>query len=297
MAILTEADREFFRNNGYVKVKKVVPKENCDRVIEAIWALLGKNPEDREEWYTPPKGMDTYMSTQKGGWAELFHHQSLWDNRQHPNLYQAFADILGTEKLWVSLDRVAAKFPYREGYDELSNSFIHWDMDTRDLPTPLEKPMGVQGVLLLADTTEDMGGFHCVPSTYRDLESFLASLHKDRPGKRPGFDNQGFGDLQGHEVVPVPGEAGDLIIWDKLLLHGNGVNRSDRIRFAQFVTMDKATPDPHSHPYVQKKIEGWKTNSGFGYDTRNWEANTYDKPAELTPLGRKLLGLDSWFDE
>ncbi|MFA9477925.1 phytanoyl-CoA dioxygenase family protein [Phycisphaerales bacterium AB-hyl4] len=294
MAIITDEHREFFRHNGYVVVKNVIPKENCERVIAAIWEFLGKDPNDRDAWYTPPKGMDDYdMKTQRGGWAPMFHHQSLWDNRQHPNVYRAFAELLNEDKLMVSIDQVAAKLPYRKGYEILNNSFIHWDMNTLDLPTPLVRPMGVQGLIMLADTHEDTGGFRCVPSLYRDMENWLARQPADRHPKNPE-------DLEGYEIVKVLGEAGDLVIWDKLLAHGNGENHSNEVRFAQFVTMRPA-PRPESMTDEQKarqqsRIQAWQTNSGLGTDPRQWETKNYDKPAELTPLGRKLLGVDSWYD-
>lgn len=159
MSVITQEHRDFFNENGYVLIKNLVSQESCDRVISAMWDFMGKDRENRDEWYTPPKGMDEYMKAQHGGMLEMYHHQSMWDNRQNPRIYQAFAGILNNEKLWDSIDRVAMKPPIREGYDALDLSFIHWDMDTSNLPSPLVRPMGVQGVLYLADTSSIQGGF------------------------------------------------------------------------------------------------------------------------------------------
>jgi hypothetical protein len=286
MTIITQEHRDFFRENGYVVIKNAVPRGNCDRVIEAIWLCLGKDPSNQEEWYTPPAGMDTFWEAQSAGMVEMFHHPSMWDNRSHPRLYQAFAELWNNENLWVSIDRVNMKPPAREEHRHLDHAFIHWDMDTSNLPSPLPHPMGVQGVLFLSDTEVDQGGFQCVPSIYRHLNEWIVSQPMDRNPRVP--------DITGHEIVKVTGEAGDLVIWDMLLPHGNGHNLSTKPRLAQYITMNPANPATSREAY----IACWRSNRGrpnHTYDPRDWEHKTFKKPAELTPLGRKLLGVDSWF--
>ena len=44
-------------------------------------------------------------------------------------------------------------------------------------------------------------------------------------------------------------------------------------------------------------LEAWRTNSGITLDPRKYEERTLKGPAPLTKLGRKLLGVDSWFGE
>lgn len=86
---------------------------------------------------------------------EIYQHQALWDNRQHPWVHQAFSEIWGNEKLWVSVDWACMKPPVREDKPEYSSKgFVHWDVDTAVHPVPF----GVQGVLYLTDTAEDQGG-------------------------------------------------------------------------------------------------------------------------------------------
>ena len=140
-----------------------------DAVIDAIWDFLGMDRNDREDWYRAP------LST--NGMVEMYQHQALWNNRQNPRIYQAFAEILGTERLWVSIDRACFKPPGSAAHPEYDNKgFIHWDADTSKLPMPL----AVQGVLYLADTTADQGGFQCVPALFRQFE--LVAAH---PAARP----------------------------------------------------------------------------------------------------------------
>lgn len=105
MPILSAEDRAFFQHNGYVIIPKAVPLPNLESVIAALWAFLGMDPGRPDDWCRPPLPTN--------GMVELYQHQALWDNRQHPRVHQAFAEILGTERLWVSFDRVNLKPPRR----------------------------------------------------------------------------------------------------------------------------------------------------------------------------------------
>jgi ectoine hydroxylase-related dioxygenase (phytanoyl-CoA dioxygenase family) len=97
------------------------------------------------------------------------------------------------------------------------------------------------------------------------------------------------------EVQTIPGKAGDLLIWHNLLAHGNSRNRSNRPRLAQYISMSPTRE--HDEEARQTRIDSWrehKSPSGraFPGDPRGWEKNL--PPAELTELGKKLLGLEKW---
>src|SRR5262245_59635343 len=92
MPLLTPDDHAFFNTNAYVRVPQFVSPVNCDAVVRAIFEFLGFDPSDPSGWYRPPlKPRQTVI--------EMYQHQSMWDNRQHPRMYQAFAELLGHEKL------------------------------------------------------------------------------------------------------------------------------------------------------------------------------------------------------
>ena len=275
MAILTEEDHAFFQQNGYVLVPNVVPQENLDAVIDAIWWFLEMDRDNPEDWYRPPH--------RTNGMVEMYQHQALWDNRQHPKVYQAFTEILGTRKLWVSMDRASMKPPPHPDHPEYAFRLgMHWDMDTRQ---PIR--FGVQGVLYLADTEVGQGGFECVPELFRQYETWVQTQPPERSATQP--------DLTGFTIEPIPGKAGDLVIWNRLLAHGSGLNISDKPRFAQYITMYPAAEEDGEK--VEQRISYWRERRNpptyTPGDSRGFEAK-YGKTAELTPLGRKLLGLDRW---
>jgi hypothetical protein len=279
MPILSPANHAFFEENGYVVIPNAVPQENLDAMIDALWEFLGMDPHDPEDWYREP--------LRPGGMVEIYHHQALWNNRQHPRVYQIFTEIRGTGRLWVTLDRACMKPPQHPAYPEYDHKgFIHWDVDTSKLPVPF----GVQGVLYLTDTDADQGGFQCVPGMHRGLEEWVKTLPPDRDPRRPY--------LTGRTVKPISGKAGDLLIWNSLLPHGNGHNVSNRPRLAQFISMHPAREEDEERR--QQRVQCWQNRlaptpgrSPFPGDPRRVE-ELHGKTAELTPLGRKLLGLDRW---
>jgi hypothetical protein len=98
-------------------------------------------------------------------------------------------------------------------------------------------------------------------------------------------------------MTKVKLEAGDLLIFNSLLPHGIRANRSkDKVRIAQYISMMPAEED--NEVLRQWRITSWRDRvapSGYAFpgDPRNWEQTKYPT-AELSPLGRKLLGLDRW---
>lgn len=286
MAVFSFEDLEFFDRNGYVVLHDAVPPENCQATIDAIWNFLELNPDDPTDWYRPPH--------LPSGFVEMFQHPALWNNRQAPRLYEAFKQLLGTEKLWVSEDRASMKPPSHPDFPEYDNKgFIHWDLDTsKPLPTKLR----LQGVLVLADTDENMGGFQCIPGFHKDLDQWIAEQPADRNPRSPDLNAL----PPGMKVKQVPAKASDLIIWNNLLAHGNGHNRGTRPRLAQYILMYPA-PDLTSENYEksrQARIERWENRRApegpwvTGDPRRKEELEQLT--AKLTPLGRKLLGLDAW---
>jgi ectoine hydroxylase-related dioxygenase (phytanoyl-CoA dioxygenase family) len=281
LQVLSEADWDFWIHNGYVIIKNAVPKSQAKKLADFLWEYEGKDTENPETWYwrtNPDMEMKELVNT---GMVEIYHHQYLWDNRQTPKVHQAFADIWGTEKLWVTIDRANLNFPIRPGFEY--KGFIHWDYD------PETKPQNVQGVLALADQTdEEMGGFQCIPELYRTYDTWKLTQPADRNYFQP--------DITGFELTKVKLEAGDLLIFNSLLPHGIRANRSkDKVRIAQYLSMMPAEPENES--LRQWRIQSWQSREalkGYAFPGDPLQREKQHPVAELTDLGRRLLGLEGW---
>lgn len=284
LRVLSEADWEFWMHNGYIIIKNAVPKEQVQKTAEFLWEFEEKEPDNPNTWYAPPRAEMKMKELTGTGMVEVYNHQLLWNNRQMPRVYDAFVDIWGTEKLWVTIDRANLNFPNKPGHE--LKGFIHWDYD------PETRPQNVQGVLALADQTDDqMGGFQCIPWLYRNYDTWKSTQPKDRDHFQP--------DINGLEdkIVKVKLEAGDLLIFHSAQPHGIRPNISkNKVRIAQYISMMPAEED--NKELRQWRITSWKNRiapEGYAFpgDPRNWEQTKYDT-ANLSPLGEKLLGLKSW---
>ncbi len=284
LRVLSEADWAFWLHNGYVVVKNALPREMAKRTADFLWEFEEKNPNDSSTWYTPPRAEMQMKELTNTGMVEVYNHQLLWENRQWPRIYDAFVDIWGTEKLWVTIDRANLNLPIRPGHEY--KGFIHWDYD------PETRPVNVQGVLALADQTdENMGGFQCIPELFRTYDTWKLTQPADRNHFQP--------DISGFELVKVRLEAGDLLIFNSLLAHGIRPNLTqDNVRMAQYIAMMPAQED--NEALRQWRISSWRDRiapEGYAFpgDPRRWEQTRYGT-AELSELGKKLLGLERWED-
>lgn len=284
LRVLTMEDWKFWQHNGYVVIKQAIPREQALKTADFLWEFEEKDPNNSATWYTAPRAEMKMKELAGTGMVEVYNNQYLWNNRQTQRLYDAFVDIWGTEKLWVTIDRANLNFPMRPGHEY--KGFIHWDYD------PETKPQNVQGVLALNDQMdENMGGFQCIPWLYRNYDTWKLTQPEDRNHFKPditGLEN---------ELVKVPLEAGDLLIFNSSEPHGIRPNNSaDKVRIAQYISMMPA--QEHDEALKEWRINSWKNRiapEGYAFpgDPRNWEQTKYDE-AELSELGEKLLGLRKW---
>ena len=284
LRVLTIEQWNFWIENGYVVIKNAVSRKKALKTADFIWEFDDKNPNDQSTWYSKARAEMEMKELAGTGMVEVYNNQFLWDNRQTQKVYDSFADIWGIEKLWTTIDRANLNFPIRPNFEY--EGFIHWDYD------PDTKPQNVQGVLALSDQSDqNMGGFQCIPWLYRNYDSWKLTQPIDRDKFKPNIE--GLED----KLVKVSLEAGDLLIFNSTLPHGIRPNNSkDKVRIAQYISMMPAQEDDKD--LVSWRINSWKNRvapQGYAFpgDPRNWEQTKY-KTANLTELGKKILGLDKW---
>ena len=257
---------QHLHEHGYVVVEQAVPREHVDALLGVLRDEAGLDVDDPATWdfgsFSPP----------------IWGHQAQWEFRQHPGVHGAFAQAYGQDALLVSQDGMSFKPPEEVAATRAAAALpIHWDRDPRE-PRPL-----YQGVLYLTDVAADQGAFCGVPGVFEDLAGWL-ERHPDA-----GLDQP---DLEGHAIVPVPARAGDLVVFDSRLPHGNGANRADRPRAAQYVNYWP----PELGASAQDCAELYRTGMAAPYlrGRPGWDQAQPWPPAQLSPLGRRLAGLDAW---
>ena len=284
LRVLTYNQWRFWKENGYVVIKNAVERKQAIETAKFLWEFEEKDPKNPETWYAPPRATMEMKELAGTGMVEVYNNQHLWNNRQKTRVYDAFVDIWGTEKLWVTIDRANLNFPIRDGYEY--KGFIHWDYD------PETKPQNVQGVLALSDQTDkNMGGFQCIPWLYRNYDKWKLTQPEDRNRFQPDIK-----DLE-NKLVKVAMEAGDLLIFNSTEPHGIRPNHSDgKVRIAQYISMMPA--EEENQALKDWRVSSWKDRiapEGYAFpgDPRKREQTHYET-ANLSPLGERLLGLKKW---
>jgi ectoine hydroxylase-related dioxygenase (phytanoyl-CoA dioxygenase family) len=132
--------------------------------------------------------------------------------------------LYGTTHIHKVIDKVSFNPPETSFY-KFRGSPLHWDVSLV-LPVPFK----LQGLLYLNDVDENDGAFHCVPGFHNQLEDWLNNLG-------PGINPRDAAILQ-LKPQPVPGKAGDFIIWQQALPHWASPNHGKTPRFVQYHTYD-----------------------------------------------------------
>lgn len=255
-----------FLEDGYVVLRAAISRALARELGQAMTAYVE----------TVHRTSGALGAARPNGVVHMYHHPLQWELRQTPRIYEAFAQLWDDPFLWVSIDRGKLVPPDKQG-GSLQKGFIHWDINTLAPPVPIP----LQGLVALADTPSGHGGFQCVRGFPARFKEWAANQPVDR---HPYFP-----DLEAIEIEQVAMSAGDLLIWNALLPHGNGENRSDTPRLVQFVRMYPCRL--YDQTVRLKRLEMW--NGRLPRDPSFVSPVEWDKPF-LSPLGERLLGLTSW---
>ena len=305
-------DLEFFRAHGYVVVPQAVPPSQVAAAVGDNAALLGMDMANPAEWYNDSGGEYGQAPLEVGpGMVELYQSQGLWDNRCAPRVHRAFAEILGSDQLLVTMDRCNFKPPTRGPADGWNKGLpLHWDGPRPGEATPFTQELGVQGALFLSGAGPGSGGFMCVDGFAKEWEEHGLCTEEGGALKGLPFADQPFASRA--EPIEVTGKAGDLLIWNRLLPHGNAANMSDTPRIAQFISMYRKDAAPRSRrrfgvspeDELDNRVGLWQKKKLGSYsrwegvDGGRWGTDGVHpegpEVAKLTDLGLKLLGIEEW---
>lgn len=309
MRPLTAFERMFFAQYGYIVLKNVVATDLCQQVLDEGWALLERRcgifrdrPETWEGW-----------PLSQHGFSEAWCLPGMWAMRESPEVYGYFRQLLGEERLWVSVDRLGWKRPARitlpngkvqEKRAWNRNPYLHLDLN----PWAPPQHMILQGVIALNQNDAASGCFSCVPGFHHQIDAWAAQWKA--AGNPVSAPEVAFNRVTDPGVlarmVPIELEAGDLCIWDSRLPHTSLRNTSDRWRhsfYARYFSANPAHPDAAWHQQVIQDVQAslktgirpklFSLKGHVPQERADLEMADYQPPT-LSPLGQKLTGLVPW---
>eukprot|EP00933_Yihiella_yeosuensis_P036473 TRINITY_DN3021_c1_g1_i2.p1 TRINITY_DN3021_c1_g1~~TRINITY_DN3021_c1_g1_i2.p1 ORF type:complete len:387 (-),score=49.59 TRINITY_DN3021_c1_g1_i2:1212-2345(-) len=292
------------------------------------------NSRPEETWYTNTMDIycDVLPNGKKPlhgpcGMVQMYHHSTLWEIRQEPSVHAVFSDLYGTHELYVTTDRAHFKPPENSKHPAWSNpgevhNGLHWDIETTEPYWPV--PFAIQGVVYLEDTKAEQGSLRVVPGFHKRLQKWSSEQPKDRSGRECP-------ESLSAEAVATEGKAGSLIVWLSVLPHGPGRNISETPRISAYVAMLPVDASPFLGPGRRSDLPLSMSDAGtVDYDdmekvsslkrldgvarVEKWQkrlpllredpqeddlprrppGEDDGKPALLTPLGKRLVGLVKW---
>src|SRR5262245_42575495 len=107
--VLSSEDWRCWTTWGFVIVPNAVPQTQVENLICLLWEFQEIDASDQSTWDRPE--LKALRMTELSGMVEIYNHQYLWDNRQYPQVYNAFVDIWDREDLWVTIDRAYLNTP------------------------------------------------------------------------------------------------------------------------------------------------------------------------------------------
>lgn len=278
---LTSEQWDHWRQHGWVVVPDVIPADLCDEMAAVLWDYIEADPDDRSTWYSMP-AHSSARPTRKAvsGMVEMYHHPVMWKIREHQRLYDVFVDLWGTEALWVTIDRANVNLPNTDGWH--FEGFLHWDID----PVAHQAARNIQASVSLADAVAGSGALQIVPQLF-DRWNEMAETQRGAP-------NPKLPDTDGMEVVEVESTKGSLVLWDSRMVHGAAANTSDQARLAMYVSMVPAAPDRKD--ILDLRFASFHGRTAPAHDSMRGHPDEIDfcSAPELSPHGRRLLGLDPW---
>ncbi len=258
----------FFNENGYVVVRGVSDAKNREALINLIDQIKDEN----------------IPNSIRLGFMDIYHDDTLAQLRQDRRMYEVFANLLNSHKLWVVFDRVI--FQTKEGKDDPLPP--HVDQN------PIIHPhfSNVQGMLALKNMDESTGTLALIPQSVAFFQDYTQwAKTKD-----------GYIEYQGELPASFVGlrlKEGELVIWDSRSTHSRfrGIPKSDR--YAALISFTLA----HDKSYLLELRQKYFSN-GIGWNNHTAGLRATARPRlerslrrsfeNLTELGLKLYGIKKW---
>ncbi|OFZ64313.1 MAG: hypothetical protein A3D92_21010 [Bacteroidetes bacterium RIFCSPHIGHO2_02_FULL_44_7] len=224
--VLSKEDLAFWDTNGYIVLRNAVEPDLCAESCEATWTYLGASPNDPESWYRNFEGA-------RGMMLQFSDHPALDAIRNSPKIRKAYEQLYGHSNIYKTIDKTSFNPPEKKGR-AFTGSALHWDVS---LLQPIAHEF--QGLLYLTSTGADDGAFHCVPGFHKRIGAWL----KEVPvGELPREYA-----LKHLQAIPVPGNAGDFVIWHQALPHCATPNKGTAPRLVFYMTY---LPEGNEEPEV-----------------------------------------------
>ncbi|KAI1281370.1 hypothetical protein F5Y07DRAFT_354500 [Xylaria sp. FL0933] len=278
-APLTEAEKEFFLDHGYLKLTNCFTREQAAEVCEGVWTRLGMSPTDKSTWTRERTNMPSHRVFDVSEFA--------------PKAWAAICELCGGEerispasKDWRDSLIVNRGTPDNEGKPVAPRDLPGWHVDGDFFVHYLDSPEQALLVTpLFTDIVPQGGGTVICPPGIDKIARWLhAHPQGVSPWMRPrdaadfrveknaGFYQDLLRDVPDEEFVEATGNVGDVYLLHPLMMHSASSNALRRVRI--ITNPPVSLKEPHcfdredgNYSLVERKtmrsigeekLKGWK---------------------------------------
>lgn len=231
--MLTPEQSAFYEENGYLLVKGLLSPEEAEAYRQETHDLLARLQqfEDMDAaWGSAKETSEAAKATQ------IFHCHNvqfysaaftklLVDDR----LTGVASDIIGSPNVQLHHTKMFVKPPEKGAPFPMHQDAPYFPHDNHSM---------IAAILFFDDAREEKGCLRVVPGSYK-----LGILeHESKGGWHLPFDKYPI-----ESAVACPAEAGDVLFFSYLTIHGSGINTSDEARTTLLVQMR----DPADNPTIK----------------------------------------------
>ncbi|KAI1435498.1 dihydrofolate reductase-like domain-containing protein [Xylaria sp. CBS 124048] len=278
-ASLTEAEKEFFLEHGYLRLRNCFTREQSDEVCENVWTRLGMDPNDKSTWIRERTNMPSHRTFDASKFA--------------PKAWAAICELCGGEeriepksKEWRDSLIVNLGTPEKEGKPVLPRKLPGWHVDGDFFIHYLDSPeQGLLVIPLFTDIKPQGGGTVICPP---GIEKMARWLHANPDGVSPWMrprDHEGFkreknpewysglmSDIPDEAFVEVTGEVGDVYLLHPLMMHSASENSLRQVRIITNPPVSLREPHCFDREDGNYSLVERKTMRGIGEEKlKDWK--------------------------
>jgi hypothetical protein len=269
---LTKQDVDFFWDQGYLLVRGVLAPDEARHFGRLILDLLPRDLYIPDYWDSVAGRVKPYYTPGN----QTFDGPEFIPLYQNPALYRVMAQLHGYPNLLVRDGSIGITLRNDALTDGPMSQDLHLDPAVPDIDDFLFTPEEVEigGCYYFTDVEPDGGGIHVVPGGHLIVEEEARAAEKGRQL----YDK--WRQIPHLKTIEVTGAAGDFVLMHHLMPHGASHNRRSTTRLAQFLRYFR-----DDQPY--------RLGDRPGDPPADKTYNDLQLKA-MTPLGRKLFGIDPW---
>ncbi|MDA1190885.1 MAG: phytanoyl-CoA dioxygenase family protein [Candidatus Poribacteria bacterium] len=243
MSLLSQHDKDFFRDNGYLFVRDVVKKDNIAEALDAMWSNMEEDRNDPSTWID--KGYRTVPMGDELG-VKLI---------ADSNIYPMAEEMVGADKLSRGHRANTAYLVFPRSDKTWHKPGGHLDGYSKgELDRGTVGRFCIAVTLLLGDVESQGGAFSVFPESHRIFGEYFRT--------HPIDATRGGGvSFQLPDPVEFTGQAGDICFWHYWTYHNASTNVRDTIRAAAICRMSRVGGEdqylkfanPNGDPFI-----GWE---------------------------------------